>query len=159
MTTKTLLIQQCFTKNLDETFFTSLPRGSKSRVLDFLRRQHPGTLKDWASNYEELRRQVKKYLSVVVGGVENRHAEKAEEQKRGEYAKTIAQWVWKLHYLKDEEAIFAELMKAEVSIENLHGLATTVELIVINGMVSSFFFFFFLVVFCYGGVCFCVTDA
>jgi len=62
MATKTQLIQQC-TKNLGET----LPRGSKTRVVDFLRRQPLRTLKDWADNHEELRQQVKKYLHVVMG--------------------------------------------------------------------------------------------
>ena len=136
MATKTQLIQKC-TKNLDGT----LPRGSKTSVVNFLRRQPLRTLKDWADNHEELRQQVKKYLHVV-GGEDNRGSEKAEEQKRGEYAKTIAQWVWKLHYLKDEETIVAELMKAEVPTYNLYKLAITVELIAIDGVVPLFFFFF-----------------
>ena len=76
------------------------------------------TLKDWDHNHEELRQQVKKYLHVV-GGEDNRGSEKAAEQKRGEYAKAIAQWAWKLRYLKDEETIVAELMKAEVPIQPL----------------------------------------
>ena len=70
-----------------------------------------------------------------------------DEQKRAEYAKTVAQWVWKLHYLKDEEAIVAELMKAAVPIESLSRLAATVELVVINKTVPAPFFFFFFFLF------------
>jgi len=77
------------------------------------------------------------------GGEDNKGNEKAEEQKREEYAKTIAQWVWKLRYLKDEETIVAELMKAEVPTYNLYKFASTVELIVIDGVVPLLFYFYF----------------
>jgi len=76
-----------------------------------------------------------------VESEDNRGSKKAKEQKRGEYAKTITQWVWKLCYLKDEETIVAKLMKAEIPTYNVYKLATMVELIVIDGVVPFFFFF------------------
>jgi len=120
----------------------AIERGHKGTVEDFLRR-HSNDLTRWSTNSDEL---LKNVLDIpgLAGKVSLRSRDVTEatprkqqndfpepDNERQQCAKAVAHWVCRLKNM-EEEVIYAQLAKPDVSTEVLRTLATAVAKVVID---------------------------